>query len=691
MSRPEPPSDNPYVETPDTDFSPVEELEERTARGQATLLREAIEYHDRLYYVAADPAIADRTYDALFERLAEIEAAFDLDDPASPTRRVGAEPVSGLDTVAHVAPLLSLDSTDEAGAIHEFDERIRSVVDDPTYSLEPKFDGFSVEIVYDGGVFERAVTRGDGEVGENVTHNVRTIRSVPMRLPDAPDRLAVRGEIYMPRSAFHDLNERRVERGEDPFANPRNAAAGTVRQHDPAVVADRPLDLFVYDVIDASAGFDTHTEVLTELKRLGFPVCDLNRTADDIDAFTEYRTDLGDRRSDLSFEIDGVIAKLDDLTAREEFGATAHHPRWAIAYKYPAATGETTVRRIVVQVGRTGRLTPVALLDPVDVDGVTISRASLHNAEQVAELGVTPGAVVTIERAGDVIPQIGSVIEPGDGDFSMPEACPRCDGAVVAEGPMQYCTNVSCPAQLEARLEHFADRSAMDIEGLGEEVATRLVATDTVASLADLFDLTVDDLAGLEGFGERSAEAVLDEVEGATDVTLARFVHALGIREVGLERARALAAAFDLNELREASVETLRTVEDVGPEVARSVAAFFDDEHNAALVDELLAAGVSPTRETIERGDALAGVTVVFTGSLDDLTRAEATDLLERHGASVTSSLSGVTDYLVVGSNPGRRKLDAAEAEGVERLDGDEFRERLLGGIDAAATTADDD
>jgi DNA ligase (NAD+) len=673
----EEPADNPYVRDPDTSFAPVDDLDAATAREQVRRLREAIEYHDYRYYVANDPAIADRTYDALFDRLAELEAAFDLDDERSPTRRVGGEPLDGLETVEHVVPLLSLQSSGDAAEIREFDRRIREAVGDVTYSAEPKFDGFSIEVVYEDGVFERAVTRGDGEEGEDVSANVRTVGSVPLHLRDAPEFLAVRGEVYMPRSGFQALNERRIERGEDPFANPRNAAAGTVRLLDPSTVADRPLDVFFYDVIETSATLSSQREAFDLLRELGFRVNDETTLVEDVEAVLDYRDRLMAARDDLEYEIDGVVAKVDDFEARERLGSTARHPRWAFAYKFPARTGETTVERIVVQVGRTGKLTPVALLDPVDLQGVTISRATLHNAAQVRDLGVHEGAAVRIERAGDVIPEVVEVVDDDAGEaFEMPGTCPVCDGPVVEEGEHHYCTNASCPAQLRRSLQHFCSRDAMDVEGIGEAAADRLVEAGLVESLADLYALDVADLAALDGWGERSAENLLAELERSKTVDLGTFVYALGIRHVGTERARALAAAFSLDELLDASVDDLLAVEDVGPEVAEAVVSYFDAEANVETVERLLDAGVDPERR--DRGDELDGLTVVFTGSVPGYTRSELSELLETHGANVTSSVSGETDFLVVGENPGRRKRERADEEGVETLDPTDFEERIL-------------
>ncbi len=673
------PADNPYVRTPDTTFRDPEELTLTTAREEVERLREAIEYHDYRYYVEDDPVISDRAYDRLFQRLQTLEDAFDLDDPTSPTRRVGGEPLDELETVDHVAPMLSLDSSEDVADVRAFDDRVRAGVGDVEYAVEPKFDGFSIELVYEDGSLLRAVTRGDGQVGEDVTRNVRTIGSVPLRLVDAPAVLAVRGEIYMPRSGFMALNEERVDAGEDPFANPRNAAAGTVRQLDPDVVASRPLDIWIYDVIETSASLESQAETFDLLEAVGFPVNDQNQIVDDIDAVIEYRDELLDRRDALEYDVDGVVAKVNAFAPRAELGATARHPRWAFAYKFPARSAETVVRDVIVQVGRTGKLTPVAILDPVDVTGVEITRATLHNEAQATSLGVGPGARVEIERAGDVIPQVVSVLESGDDVFDMPPSCPVCGGSVAREGPNHYCTNVACPAQLRASIQHFCSKGAMDVEGVGEEVAEQLVEEGLVDSVADLYELDVDELAALDGFGQRSASNLVAELEASKDVDAGNFIHALGIRHVGAERARQLAEAFTLEDLRNASADDLATVEDVGPEVAESVASFFANDRNQTEIDRLLDAGVLPERA--ETDTTLEGLTLVFTGSIPGYTRRELVDLLERHGASVTTAVSSETDYLVVGQDPGDRKqADAAEHD-VDTLDVEAFKDEILARI----------
>jgi len=674
------PEDNPFIEGPDTDFSPVEELSETAAREQAEQLREAIRFHDYRYYVENDPTIGDRTYDALFARLDALEGTFGLEVEDSPTQRVGGEPVDELDTVEHEAPMLSIDQSGEADDVRAFDERVRDAVGDVRYVCEPKFDGLSIEVVYEDGVYQRAATRGDGERGDDVTEQVRTIPSVPQRLRgDYPDFLAVRGEVYMPREAFQAYNRERVEAGEDPFANPRNAAAGTLRQLDPAVVAERPLSVFFFSVLDASVDFATHEERNERLPAWGLRVSDEIELVEDVEAAIDYRDRMLDARDDLDYEIDGVVIKVDDFDACEQLGRTSRAPRWAFAYKFPARSERTTVRDIVVQVGRTGRLTPVALLDPVEVGGVTVSRASLHNPEEIARLDVNVGDEVHVKRAGDVIPDVDEVVEKhAEGHFAFPDTCPVCDSPVERDGPLAFCTGgVACPAQLEQAIQHYASRGALDIEGLGEKSVEQLVEAGLVEGLADLYTLTEDDLTELEGWGETSAENLVAEVAATTEPPLSDFLTALGIPEVGSTTARSLAQRFGTFEgIENAAEEELRAVPDVGPTVAAEIRGFFESEQNREAIDDLLE-HVTPQAADRAGGDELAGLTMVFTGALDRFTRSEAQELVERHGGSATSSVSGNTDYLVAGDNPGQSKRDDAEDNDVSILSEAEFLDVL--------------
>jgi len=680
----EAPADNPYVTEPDTEFDPLESLDEEQAREQARTLREAIRFHDHRYYVDNDPLIGDRTYDALFSRLEDLEAAFDLPTENSPTQRVGGPPLDELETVEHVAPMRSLDQSGDAEEVREFDERVRRALAETGYEAEfeyfcePKFDGLSVEVVYEDGVYERAATRGDGERGDDVTEQVRTIPSVPQRLRgEHPEFLAVRGEVYMPRERFQQLNRERIERGEDPFANPRNAAAGTLRQLNVSAVADRPLAVFFFAVLDASRPVGSTSDVYETFPDWGLRVTDRTDRVSDIEAAIEFRDRMLAAREDLDYEIDGVVITVDDSEACGLLGSTSRAPRWAFAYKFPARSGRTTVREIVVQVGRTGRLTPVALLDPVDVGGVTVSRASLHNPEEIARLGVGVGDVVHIERAGDVIPDVTEVVNAeSDGHYQFPATCPVCGTEIEREGPLAFCqAGLGCPAQREGAIQYYASREALDIDGLGEQRVEQLIAEGLVSEPADLYELTVEELAGLEGWGERSARNLVEELDDTREPPLPNFLTALGIPEVGLTTARELARQFgSFDAVRNATGTELQAVDDVGPRVAAAIREFFDNDRNSAAVDRLLDQVDPGELDTGGSADRpLEGETFVFTGSLDRFTRSEAQAIVERTGGSATGSVSGNTDYLVVGDSPGQTKRDDAEAEGVPMLSEEAF------------------
>ncbi|ELY78584.1 NAD-dependent DNA ligase LigA [Natrinema pallidum] len=675
--------ENPYLRDPPTDFGPVEALSETAAREQVERLREAIREHDRRYYVESEPLIADRTYDALFGRLRELEVEFDLSHPDSPTRSVGGEPVEEFETVEHVAPMLSIEGSGDVEDVREFDDRVHRDVGDVRYVCEPKFDGVSMEFVYEEGRLERAVTRGDGREGDDVTRNARTIGAVPQHLHgDYPDFLAVRGEVYMPKDAFQAYNRERIERGEEPFANPRNATAGTIRQLDPAVVAERPLAVFYFDVLAASELADTQYAELERLPDWGLRIADHVELATDIDEAIDYRDRMLEGRDELDYEIDGTVIKVDDREAREELGRTARHDRYAFAYKFPARAEVTPIVDVAVQVGRTGRLTPVALLEPVDVGGVTVSRASLHNPEEIAEKNVNIGDTVRVQRAGDVIPYVEEVVEKdSEGHYELPDACPVCDSPVERDGPMAFCTGgLGCDAQLRRSIEYYASDDGLDLEGLGERSVRQLVDAGLLDSVADLYELDRADLTDLEGWGETSAENLLAEIDASREPPLPDFLSALGIPLVGPTTARELAREFGtveaFREAAETDPERLERVSDVGDTVAETIHEFFLSEANAAVVDDVLE-HVSPQAVAIDTGDELAGLTFVFTGSLEDMTRGEAQDLVETHGANATSSVSGNTDYLVAGENPGATKQEDARDNDVPILDASEFRTLL--------------
>lgn len=703
--------DNLYVRDPDTEFRPAEELDEAAARRQAEWLREAIRFHDYRYYVLNDPVISDRAYDALFSRLQTLESAFDVRTSDSPTQRVGGDPVEELGTARHVVPLLSIDSSGRKDDVTSFMDRVERASEDVRYVCEPKFDGLSVEVIYRGGVYERAATRGDGETGEDVTENVRTIGAVPQRLRgDYPDYLAVRGEVYIPRSAFHEYNAERVEGGEEAFANPRNAAAGALRRLDPVETTERPLNCFFYAVLAAGddesvveestassgavgvEGLDTHWAEHERLPDWGLPVNDRCELVDDRSAAIDYRETMLDHRETLDYEIDGVVYKVNDRSLCASLGTTKRQYRWAFAYKFPPRTGTTTVTDIAVQVGRTGRLTPVALLEPVDVGGVTISRASLHDQREIADLGVDVGDEVRIERAGDVIPYVDEVVTvESSGHFELPDGCPVCGGAVERGGQLHYCVaGLGCPAQLKRTVEHYASDDGLDIEGLGAVAANRFVEAGLVErDVADLYELGIDDIAALDGWGTTSARQVCDQLMASKEPSLGAFLSAIGVPEVGPALARSLAEEFEtLDAVHNANEAALRAVDGIGSVVAGNIREFLDSEENRGVIRRLRARDVEPQPVPEHDDRALDDVTVVFTGRIEGWTRDELRKMVERHGGSAPKSVSGETDCLVVGSDPGRRKRKAAAEYDVTRLSPEEFFDRVP---EASANETEDD
>lgn len=673
----------------------------KEASERAAELRAVLRHHDYLYYVRAQPEISDDAYDALFRELRELEEQHpELVTQDSPTQRVGGTPMAGLASARHARQMLSLDSSSKEDDLRAFDHRIRRAVggDAARYSLEPKIDGLSVELVYADGLLERAVTRGDGTEGEVITPNVKTIGPVPLRLRReerlVPDRLSVRGEIFMPLEAFDDVNEELINAGKSPFANPRNAAAGTVRQLDPKLSADRPLRIYCYDVLQDLADVATQAELLAALQAWGLPVNPLNGAAEDVDGVLEYFRDVTERRDTLAYEVDGVVVKLQSMEARRALGSTSHHPRWAFAVKFAARTETSQVLRIIPSVGRTGVVTPIAMLRPVSLGGVTVSRANLHNIDDLRRKDIREGDTVRVERAGDVIPQVVERVEGGGergAPFEMPATCPSCGSELRRSGPYTVCPNsFDCPAQRVGRLTHFASRGGLDIEGLGERTARQLVERGMVGRLPDLFDLSSEDFESLDGFAELSAEKLAQGVRDASQPELPRFLYALGIPEVGGAVARELARHFgSMARLRSADVEDLAAVEGIGEVMAREIHDFFAERRNAEVLDALLDARVKP-REVDDgvAGGALDGLTFVFTGSLDRFSRSEAQSLVEGNGARATGSVSSQTDYLVAGEGGGS-KVARARSEGVEILSEEEFLALLADrGIELGADQA---
>lgn len=667
---------------------------------EAERLRDEIRHHDYLYHVKGEPEISDDTYDVLFRRLKALEAEHpELITPDSPTQRVGGEPREDLTTIPHAAPMLSLDSSKEPEDLRRFDERIRNTLSDKTieYILEPKLDGVSLELVYESGVLTRAVTRGNGREGEGVTENVRTIANVPLRLRSAsrpiPPFLAVRGEVILRLSAFELLNQRLLEGGSQPFANPRNAASGSLRQLDASVTASRPLECLVYDILKVEgAVFERDQDALQALQDWGLPVPDRIEMGASLDDILAYHAAFDADRNRLDYEIDGIVIKLDALADREAMGMTSHHPRWAMAFKFEPRKEITRIERIAIQVGRTGALTPVALLLPVEVGGVTVSRATLHNREELVRKDVREGDWVRIQRAGDVIPQVVEVLNPADWTplldsgvvledrsppFAMPEFCPACQTRVEHRGPVTFCPNtLGCEAQLKGRIVHFASRHALDIEGLGDETVTLLVDAGLVREPADLFALRVEDLTPLPLFGERRAENLVTMIQARREVDLGRFVAALGVPQVGASVARDLAAHFkDFEALRTADQETLEALHGIGPRMAEAIVGFFSAPANQDPLDRLVAwmTFPEPANSGMAAGEGpLQGMTIVFTGALESMTREAAKTLVEQAGGSSPGSVSRSTQILVAGPGAGSKRTKA-ESLGVQVMDESTF------------------
>ncbi len=664
---------------------------------RVTALREGIRRHDHLYHVLGQPEISDSAYDTLFKSLRDLEdqypALMTLD---SPTRRVGGTPLEQFSKVTHERPLLSLDSAVTPDEVYAFDKRVRKELgtDHIEYAVEPKYDGLSVELVYDDGIFTRGATRGDGNTGEDVTENLRTIRSLPPRLAPAasvPKRMVLRGEIYMRLPDFQALNRRFIERGEKTFANPRNAASGSLRQLDSRMTALRPLALTCYDLMVSSAPLPaTHWDTINGLKMWGLPIPAQRQTCQSIDEVLAFHQSMLRQRERLPFEIDGIVVKINAHAAQQRLGEKSRSPRWAIALKFTSRKECTQVRDIVVSVGRTGTLTPVALLAPVDVGGVTISRATLHNMEEVARKDVRIGDTVKVERAGDVIPDIVEHVpiagEQRTAPFAAPDCCPMCQSSVVKEGPLSYCTgHTVCSAQLKGRIKHFASKRALNIEGLGEKTVAQLVDAGIIKDLSGIYRVSREQIVCLERFAEKSATQLLTAIAQSRQPSLERFLFGLGIRHVGAHVAHVLARQFgSLETLMTATQDRLLDIHDIGPEIAQSVVSFFAESRNVGVLESMKALDVEVQNVPCEinaRATSLSGTIFVFTGSLDRLNRREASRRIEALGGRVTSSVSKNTGYVVAGKDPGS-KLDDAKRLGVTILDESQLL-GLIGNADA--------
>jgi DNA ligase (NAD+) len=646
--------------------------------AQIEKLRETLRHHERLYYVLDEPEISDADYDALMRELRDLESKHpELLTPDSPTQRVGGKPREGFVKVAHSSPMLSLDNALNEGELRDFDRRVRELLRGAgfRYVTELKMDGLSMAAHYREGQFVRAVTRGDGAVGEDVTENARTIRSLPLRVKSAFPQFEVRGETVMNRRAFERLNAERDERGLSRFANPRNAAAGSLRVLEPAITASRRLDYYTYFLyVDGAPALPSHWESLEELVRMGFRVNPHRKLCRDVDEVVRFCAEWEAKREQLPYEIDGVVVKVDSIAQQQQLGYTAKAPRWAIAYKYPARQALTTVENIEVQVGRTGALTPVAHLKPVEVSGVTVARATLHNEDEIERLGLQIGDTVVIERSGDVIPKVVRVQTQGSyrKPFRMPEKCPVCGGKVVREEgeAASRCINANCPARLKESILHFAARGVMNIDGLGDVLVDQLVDRGLVHSVADIYDLTTEQLISLDRVGAKSAGNVIRNIEKSKQNVLPRLLTALGIRFVGERTAVFLAETFGtVDKIAKASVDELQRAEEVGPKVAESVYQFFHEPNNLELVGRLRAAGLQFEYEVRRRRKGpFQGLVFVLTGTLPNLTREEATSVIESAGGKVTGSVSRKTSYVVAGADAGS-KLDKARSLDVTVID----------------------
>jgi DNA ligase (NAD+) len=662
------------------------------ARKKAAKLRKDLNYHSYRYYVLDDPVVSDEEYDRMIRELINIEEEYpQLITPDSPTRRVGAQPDDAFSPIEHRARMMSLDNVFDKEELEAFINRVENHVGKTDYICELKIDGAGIALTYEGGVFIQGATRGDGVTGEDVTANLKTVRSLPLHLlgDKLPSVLEIRGEVFMPKQSFLELNVLREEEGQSPFANPRNAAAGSLRQLDPHVTAARHLDLICYEIgYVAGVEIQTHARVLEQISEWGFHVSEHWHHVKSVNEMEKICDEWIEKRDDLDYEVDGAVVKVNSLELRERLGATSKAPRWAVAYKFPAEEKTTRLLDIEINVGRTGALTPTAVLEPVFVGGSTVSRATLHNEDEVERTGIKIGDMVLVHKAGDVIPEvIKPIVDLRDGnerDFVMPEHCPVCgskahrpEGEVVAR-----CLNVDCPARLFESIFHFASRGAMDIEGLGPATIKELMEKEYVHTVEDIYFLTADQLYTLAGFKDKAVANLLNAITGSKSRPLSRLLFGLGVRHVGSHMAEVLAQRYrSMDRLAETGIEELEGIEEVGPTIAESVAAFFDEPRNLELIARLKEAGVNMEEEVEEGPSPLEGLAFVLTGALDSLTREEARRAIEARGGRVSSSVSKKTDYVVAGADPGS-KYDKAQDLGVSIIAEDELLRMLASGED---------
>ncbi|MBN2156622.1 MAG: NAD-dependent DNA ligase LigA [Candidatus Lokiarchaeota archaeon] len=685
-------------EIPSGIYNSIDEIEsvenKKTAQKVVSKLRDSIRYHDYRYYAESNPIISDSRYDELFSKLQELEKKYpELQSDSSPTQRIGSELLEAFEKDEHSSPMRSLKAIHGKKELKSFYDRNLKELNENTveYSSEPKYDGVAVELIYTEGVFQKGITRGDGTTGEVITDNLKTIKDIPLKLLQVqkskiPSQLIVRGEVYMEKDSFNEFNEERRRMGESVFANPRNATSGSLRQLDPSETAKRPLRFFLYECTKAmEQGFETQFEMFQKLGIWGFRI---NR--DNIQIHTnfeklyDYYQTMEAQREKLPYEIDGVVFKVNSFFFQKKLGTRSRNPRWAIAYKFKSKRNTTQLRNIIMQVGRTGQLTPVAILDPVTIGGVTITRASLHNQSEIDNKDIRIGDIVLVERAGDVIPQIiKSIPEKRTGKeerYTIPENCPMCSSNIVISDDKKHarCTNLDCPAQLRERILHFASRGAMDINGLGKKTVEKLIRKHYISSIPSLFKLTKEMLLKLEGFADKSADNLLREIKGClSDHSLDRFLYALGIPLVGNHLARVLSQNFSsIDKLFGATREKLLQIDEIGPEIANSVVNFFSEEQNLETISKLLDLGISLENPLISASNSLEGYSFVFTGRLDNWTRDEVENFVEKYGGRVLSSVSRNTDYVVVGKDPGS-KLNDAEQKGIPRLTEQDFLDLL--------------
>lgn len=653
------------------------------AKEEAARLRQEIQYHNQKYYEQDAPEIEDYEYDRLYRCLEDLEEEYpELITPDSPTQKVGARGMNQFAPVVHTVPLESLQDAFSEEEMADFDRRVRAVVPDPVYIVEPKFDGLSVALEYRNGVYERGSTRGDGLVGEDVTENIRTIRSIPKRLKDGPEFLEVRGEVYMAHSVFEELCTKQELNQEKTFKNPRNAAAGSLRQKDPRIAAQRKLDIFLFNVQQIQgAELSYHDESLEYLKKLGLPATPFYRKCQTLEQVLEAIREIGEMRGSLEYSIDGAVVKVNSFAQRQLLGSTSKFPKWAQAFKYPPEEKPTKLLSIEINVGRTGVLTPTGLFEPVTLAGTTVSRATLHNQDFITEKDIRVGDTVILRKAGDIIPEVVSVVshEPDSEPYRIPQICPACGSPAVRDEneAATRCTNPECPAQLLRHLIHFTSRDAMDMDGLGPAVLEQLVAKGLIASPADLYFLPMEQVREMERMGEKSAQNLAAAVERSRQNDLYRLIYAMGIPHAGLKAAKLLAGHFHtMEKLIAASEEELAAIEGFGPIMAKSVRAYFDLAGTAHLISRLKEAGVNMTAQSTAQDLCLAGKTFVLTGTLPTLTRQEASELVERYGGKTSSSVSKKTGYLIAGEDAGS-KLTKAQQLNVPILSEEEFLKLL--------------